>query len=184
MESKNLICHPATPCSNVRQINVDVCIDWNNNVAIQYSLKGDLGKLQIPAKRAPARTNDLWQHTCFEAFIAMSNGENYIECNFAPSGEWAIDEFDSYRAGMKEIEAKPIVNTRLGNDHLVVEVKFVTSFISRITSAVELRVGLSAVIEDHTGALSYWALAHPAGKPDFHHRDNFALTLNPLKNSL
>ena len=33
------------------------------------------------------------------------------------------------------------------------------------------RIGLSAVIETTDGALSYWALAHPAEKPDFHHPD-------------
>ena len=27
------------------------------------------------------------------------------------------------------------------------------------------------------GAISYWALAHPAEKPDFHHPDSFVLTL-------
>jgi len=37
------------------------------------------------------------------------------------------------------------------------------------------RLGLSAVIEEKTGRKSYWALAHPAGKPDFHHSDCFAL---------
>jgi hypothetical protein len=36
------------------------------------------------------------------------------------------------------------------------------------------RVGLSAVIEDTSGRKSYWALAHPPGKPDFHHEDCFA----------
>jgi hypothetical protein len=41
------------------------------------------------------------------------------------------------------------------------------------------RIGLSAVIEDVDGGLSYWALAHPSDKPDFHHPDSFALTLPP-----
>jgi len=30
------------------------------------------------------------------------------------------------------------------------------------------------VIEETSGRLSYWALAHPSGKPDFHHADCFA----------
>ena len=41
------------------------------------------------------------------------------------------------------------------------------------------RLGLSAVIEDTSGGKSYWALAHPPGKPDFHHADCFALELPP-----
>jgi hypothetical protein len=40
-----------------------------------------------------------------------------------------------------------------------------------------LSVALSAVIEDNRGMLSYWALKHPPGKPDFHHRDGFALEI-------
>jgi hypothetical protein len=31
------------------------------------------------------------------------------------------------------------------------------------------------VIEDTSGHKSYWALAHPPGKADFHHSDSFAL---------
>jgi len=42
-----------------------------------------------------------------------------------------------------------------------------------------LRIGLSAVIEGTDGALSYWALRHSAGRPDFHHADAFALRLEP-----
>ena len=37
------------------------------------------------------------------------------------------------------------------------------------------RLGLAAVIEETSGRKSYWALAHPPGKPDFHHSDCFAL---------
>ena len=35
------------------------------------------------------------------------------------------------------------------------------------------QLGLSAVIEELNGHKSYWALAHPPGKPDFHHSDCF-----------
>ena len=46
-------------------------------------------------------------------------------------------------------------------------------------SAIE--VGLSAVIEEQGGVLSYWALRHPPGKPDFHHRDSFAMELDEVR---
>lgn len=36
---------------------------------------------------------------------------------------------------------------------------------------------ITAVIEETDGTKSYWALAHPAGKPDFHHPDGFVLEL-------
>ena len=41
------------------------------------------------------------------------------------------------------------------------------------------RLGLSALIEDTSGRKSYWALAHPPGKPDFHHADCFAHEFSP-----
>jgi hypothetical protein len=36
---------------------------------------------------------------------------------------------------------------------------------------------ITAVIEEADGTKSYWALAHPAEKPDFHHPDGFTLQL-------
>jgi hypothetical protein len=41
----------------------------------------------------------------------------------------------------------------------------------------ELRMAVSAVMKDEQGRISYWALAHPPGRPDFHHRDGFAWSL-------
>ena len=49
--------------------------------------------------------------------------------------------------------------------------------LSRDYARTPLELGLSAVIEDGEGGLSYWALAHTGSKPDFHHRGSFALTL-------
>jgi hypothetical protein len=48
-----------------------------------------------------------------------------------------------------------------------------------LTAAARLRVALAAVIENDTGELSYWALQHAPGKPDFHHPDGFTLELSP-----
>ena len=39
------------------------------------------------------------------------------------------------------------------------------------------RLGLCAVIEETDGQKSYWAAAHPPGKPDFHHADSFVVEL-------
>jgi len=42
-----------------------------------------------------------------------------------------------------------------------------------------LKLALTAVVEDNSGTLSYWALQHAPGKPDFHHPDGFVLELTP-----
>jgi hypothetical protein len=53
--------------------------------------------------------------------------------------------------------------------------------LGRLTENVaDWRLGLSVVVEQTNGEISYWALAHPAGKPDFHHGDAFAL-LSPAR---
>jgi len=44
-----------------------------------------------------------------------------------------------------------------------------------------LRLGLAVIIEEHNGGMSYWALKHAQGKPDFHHRDAFALELDEVR---
>ena len=41
-----------------------------------------------------------------------------------------------------------------------------------------LQIGLSAIIEDREGSLSYWALKHAPDKPDFHSAVAFALNLS------
>jgi len=47
-----------------------------------------------------------------------------------------------------------------------------------LAAAPVWRVGISAVIEDVSGAKAYWALKHPSGTPDFHHAESFALALS------
>lgn len=42
-----------------------------------------------------------------------------------------------------------------------------------------LLLGLSAVIEENDGAVSYWALKHPPGPPDFHDANTFILEWEP-----
>ena len=185
MHRVNLICHPATPCSSVQRIGAHVEDSPRVAVEIEYSLGGDIDKLRIPDESAPRRADNLWQHTCFETFIAAPGNESYLEFNFAPSGEWAFYQFDSYRTGMKAIDAlPPIITTTRSANNLTVNVAVDLNSFPDLKNRTDLRLALSAVIEDNNGALSYWALAHPPGKPDFHHRNSFALTLNPLKSSL
>ena len=185
MQSTCLIGHAATPSSSAQ--NIDVRIDFSAmaELAIEYSLSGEIDKLLIPTQRAPRRADHLWRHTCFEAFIATRDNERYWEFNFAPSGDWAIYRFDSYRNAVSAIDAPPpIITTARSANNLTMNATVDLNNFPNLKNRTELRLALSAVIEDNNGALSYWALAHPPGKPDFHHRDSFALTLNRPENSL
>jgi hypothetical protein len=120
-----------------------------------------------PARRGPAL-----QHTCFEAFLAGEAQDAYFEYNFAPSEQWALYRFDAYREGMTPAEPgrAPRLRSEAAPGGLQLDAEVDAPLAVR-------RIALSAVVEDADRRLSYWALAHPAGKPDFHHRDAFALCL-------
>ena len=56
-------------------------------------------------------SDELWQHTCFEAFVRASSGSEYYEFNFSPSTQWAVYRFTDYRNGMcvaAEVSTPPI----------------------------------------------------------------------------
>ncbi|MBI3061386.1 MAG: hypothetical protein HYY83_05345 [Deltaproteobacteria bacterium] len=47
----------------------------------------------------------------------------------------------------------------------------------RSQGRVELSPDSAARAPAQDGTISYWALKHPPGKPDFHHPDAFALEI-------
>jgi hypothetical protein len=143
---------------------------------VRFRLAGPVASLALPTRATPARRDNLWQHTCFEAFVDTSSG--YLEFNLSPSTEWAAYSFTGYRAGMADLDIPaPIIRTSLSAHALQLSAKI--TFPPGVTP---LRLGLSAVIEETSGTKSYWALGHPPGdKPDFHHPDCFALELPPAK---
>lgn len=180
MHLVSLSCHPNTPCEAVRRIETHVTVSPAGIFALKYLLEGDVGRLQIPTVGAPRRADKLWQHTCFEAFIATRDGASYHELNFAPSGEWAMYRFSAYREGMTVVEAAPCIAARHDKQRLVLEATVDLRALNGFGNSAKLRLALSAAIEESNGRLSYWALAHPSDKPDFHHADSFTLALNPL----
>ena len=104
-------------------------------------------------------------------------GPAYREFNFSPSSEWGAYAFHGYRkGGALQVELDPAIMVRRTGDRLELDAGVRWDF---LPPGRALRLGLSAVLEDADGLLSYWALQHPPGKPDFHHADAFALQLLP-----
>lgn len=170
--------HPATPCDWITALTARV--DWISAdlLVFYYCIEGDIDRLLIPAQHRSTQADGLWKHTCFEAFLRPRNERRYFECNFSPSSEWALYQFDDYRAGMRAIEPSqpPKILCRRRERELDADVDVhLRSFELPTTGGVQLAV--SAVIQDVSGALSYWALTHPEGKPDFHHDAGFAAAL-------
>ena len=61
------------------------------------------------------RQDNLWKHTCFEAFFARPDSEQYWELNVAPSGHWNLYQFDGYRSGGREEPEAVTHRQRPGN---------------------------------------------------------------------
>jgi hypothetical protein len=163
----------------VEELGVDVTHQAGRQLQLKYRLVGELYALQLPEPRTPLRTDGLWRHTCFEAFIGHAGATEYWEYNFSPSGAWAAYHFSAYREGMAPLMkgSPPVLRLHAGEESLELDVTVDLSWLSRLEAGVGLRLGLSAVIEDKARALSYWALKHPAEKPDFHHADGFVIDL-------
>lgn len=177
-----LHCHRDTPCTAVENINAAVRWDQSELLTVNYVLNGAVDQLRIPPDPSARGGNDLWEHTCFELFIGAKNDAEYYEFNFSPSGEWAAYEFRKYRDGgplhADGLDAKIAVQRSAETLELSAALRL--NDLAGIRPDVYLSLGLSAVIEDVKGSLSYWALKHPPGKPDFHHADNFTLQIEPV----
>ena len=167
--------HPDSLCAATTRIEADVARPRPGNLILSYVVSGRIGDLRMPPVAEAARADELWRHTCFEAFVRGSAGPGYYEFNFSPSTQWAAYQFSSYRSGMR-------VATEIGAPRIEVRSSAETY---TLQAALEFdglsspfNLGLSAVLEDTDGRKSYWALAHPPGKADFHHADCFALELS------
>ena len=143
-------------------------------------MSGDLGALRLPAPALPLRVDGLWKHSCFEAFIGCGGSGEYCEFNFSPSGAWAAYQFSGYREGMAPLlqAAAPHIVQQLAGETFELAVLLDLSGLPRTLADNRLRLGLAAVIEDDAQVLSYWALKHPAEKPDFHHAEGFVVALD------
>ena len=185
-----LTCHPSTPCAAVYQFSVRV---WRegSKLALQYRLEGDINALEIPPTAPAQRADGLWQTTCCELFIKGSLqtdsvfktesvlGGGYYEFNFSPSTAWAAYAFSAYRQGMVSTDLAEPVTIAVRQTAAWLELEAVVNMdgLAMIQEGAKLHLGLSAVIQQKSGDVSYWAFAHPAGKPDFHHPDGFACEL-------
>jgi hypothetical protein len=147
-------------------------------LSLVYTLAGQLEFLRFPPPGPARRAERLWEHTCFEAFIAAPNSPAYCELNLAPSGEWAVYAFRQYREGMALwTEPTPAISARRSPGCFELTAAVDLAALPGPPEYAQFRLGLSAVIEDQEGKRSYWALRHSPGRPDFHHPDAFALTL-------
>lgn len=168
----DLQCHASSPVPEHLVVRVGAAWTAAGELALSYRLVGASASLRIPAPGSPARVDGLWRHTCFEAFILGADAPAYREYNFSPSGAWQAYAFRGYReGGLLDMSTAPRIQSGPGNG-AGLDVLLPAPL---LPAGARLRLGLSAVIEAVDGTLSYWALRHPPGRPDFHHPDCFVL---------
>jgi hypothetical protein len=173
----SLVGHATDSGGAVRGIDAGVRKGRSAELVFQYLLRGDLSRVRVPAaQQVSVRADGLWQHTCFEAFNVDPELPGYHEINFSPSRQWAAYRFSGYREGMSpaDVTSLPAIDVRCFDDRLELDA---TLQFASLQTARTLKLALTAVVEDDSGRLSYWALRHAPGKPDFHHPNGFVLEL-------
>jgi hypothetical protein len=180
--------HPACTSGPLRSLSVSGALDAAGRITLDYLLQGELLRLRLPAgARAPQRRDELWRHTCVEAFARRAAAEAYLEFNFSPSGDWATYRFDGYRRGQSSPElAQPGITLQaLGPGQLRLQARAQLPFglasdepaAAAGDAPAAWQLGFAAVIEASDGTLAYWATRHPGAQPDFHAPENFSLGL-------
>jgi hypothetical protein len=174
----NLMPHPATPPADP-SFKLWANVDYASSLGpvattnIWFGVGAPAERFVIPQSEEPARADELWRTTCFEAFLKAEGSEGYREWNFAPSGDWAAYDFSTYREGMSAADvAEPYIRIE---DNMT---WWAVGATIAVPSDCDWLLGLTAVLEEKDGTKSYWALAHSnRDKPDFHLADCFAAKL-------
>lgn len=169
MAEFSLVPHPDYPPRAVNGVTVEIDAD-PNAAMLTYIIHGERNA-KLPPPATSSRTDNLWQTTCFELFLKLGSGTEYVEFNFSPSGQWAAYAFLDYRAGMRDLALTVPPHVERHGESWMIDVDL---------TEVPMRhraMGVTAVIEELDGTRSYWALAHAPGPPDFHNPDCFIATL-------
>ncbi len=129
----------------------------------EFRFDGAIGGIKVPQHAGPERKDFLWKTTCFEIFWQPIGGKYYREFNLSPSSRWAAYDFDDFREGARDAPVDAIaISCSYSDNELVLK----ASIAAELPSPAQ--VALNAIVEHGDGAIQYWALAFPPGKPEFH----------------
>ena len=179
--SRSLDPHPGAAPGGAFRVEAEARRD-GGALGFRFRVEGPVSGLRVaPAAGAPRQRHGLWKRTCFEAFVAAEPGGPYHELNFSPSGDWAHYAFRAYRDGawVPGEAVAPGIAVAQEPSGLVLSARIALSGLAPELVAAPLHLGLSAVLEEQDGRISYWALHHPAEQADFHAASAFTLRLDP-----
>lgn len=143
-------------------------------LSLTYRITG-MPAIRLPAPAAAGPADELWRHTCCEAFVA-SDGV-YHEFNFSPAGSWAVYRFTDIRQrdpAYRPLVA-PVIHSVADADGLTLRAELPAAL---LPAGAPRTLGLTAVIEHADGSLAYWALRHDAPQADFHRPATFLIPLD------
>lgn len=175
-----LAVHPLGSQGAIRSIEASLSRSADGAWHFAYRARGDMAQIRIPARRPGERTDQLWEHTCFEAFVAPMGGTDYLEFNFSPSGQWAAYVFSDYRerTGDLALPTPPHIDVHATAGRIELVATLPAQALACCADGA--LIGLCAIVETHDtvdGGRSYWALRHTGERPDFHCRPSFAVAL-------
>lgn len=164
--------HPDSLAPEVQRITVEGS-RAQKILSLTYTLEGDWTNFVFPDAAHPVPPMDaLWEHSCCELFWRRANAKAYREYNFSTSQQWAAYAFSAYRQQKNRPPPAPRNLNWIRNDSLI------TLQVEIPISADSLQFAFAVILERVSNRnMLYYALCHPPGRPDFHHPNNFALTL-------
>ena len=181
-----LLAHPDSACRGGCSHPVEARLAAPAQLGCHYALHGDIGRVRLPdsprGRRArtgcggtPASRSSWrrrWPATTNSTFHPRSTGRR-ITSRITAAG------MTPARLAQPPAPARAAAAPR--GLELVSDAAILRDW--RIwPRAPRLQLALAAVVEDEDGRLSYWALRHAPGKPDFHHpRWVYAGAARPVK---
>jgi hypothetical protein len=180
MQTYQLHSHPDFSPHAITRVEARIIGFDDRLVRIRWRVDGS-GSLIVPRYSGRGRQDELWRTTCFELFVKPEGGAEYVEINLSPSGRWAAYQFTDYRDGMSNRPAsqEPEVGLRQGSTFAIFDAAIPRDVLPPMPAAM----AITAILEEEGGVKSYWAMAHPEAKPDFHDPACFAATLAAPKGS-
>jgi hypothetical protein len=176
LEYHSLACHPAMPADSIMSVKAACDISTQRMLRLRYHINISKHLLVVSDKQVPERTDNLWETTCFEVFLAAVNKQEYMELNLSPSTRWAAYQFSEYREGRMDLalSTAPEIHIDMRDSHFALEanVQLPPEFEHSVFA-----IGMAVVAEESSGRKSYWALKHQKSEPDFHDRSCFTLKL-------
>ena len=152
-------------------LQADIKIVDKEKLLLTYTWEDAESDIVFAKSPADGRHFNLWQQTCFEAFVRPTGKNSYFEFNLSPKGAWNVYEFLDYRDPQppKEFLKAEMTSFTLTANHLSAQ------FLLKDQDLRQLDVSLCAVLFLNDGGGTYWSSQHAKRQPDFHHPETFVI---------